>query len=420
MSGLDERLKALSPEKRRLLELRLRREGAGGDGEAGDTARPAGMAETETGGGGGEPADGPPAAMIFSLFFFSADGSSAAPGKYRMLLDCARFADRAGFSAVWTPERHFTDFGGLYPSPAVLGAALAAVTERTEIRAGSVVLPLHHPVRVAEEWAVVDNLSGGRVGISLASGWHPADFVLRPENWEERRDVMYRDLGILRRLWAGETVAMAGGGGHPAEVRLLPRPVRPELPVWVTSSGTAATWERAGEAGTNILAQMGSQPLPDLARKVELYRTARRRAGLDPASGTVTLMLHTYLDEDPEAARAAARAPLGEYLRTHARQRDSFLDLPGITAADHAQLIPLAVEHYLNAASLIGSPAGCSALIGRLAAIGVDEIACLVDFGLAMERVLAGLERLAELRSRHTPASPPSPRSPLDSIQENR
>jgi natural product biosynthesis luciferase-like monooxygenase protein len=397
VSGLDERLKALSPEKRRLLELRLRREG--GD-EAAAGAAGSAVSSGGVGGVGGE--GGPPAAMTFSLFFFSADGSSAAPGKYRLLLDCARFADRAGFAAVWTPERHFTDFGGLYPSPAVLGAALAAVTERTEIRAGSVVLPLHHPVRVAEEWAVVDNLSGGRVGISIASGWHPADFVLRPENWEERRDVMFRDLATLRRLWAGETVPMAGGGGHAAEVRLLPRPVRAELPVWVTSAGTAATWERAGEAGANVLAQLGSQPLPDLARKVQLYRAARQGAGHDPASGTVTLMLHTYLDEDPEAARAVARAPLAEYLRTHVRQRDSFVDLPGITATDHAQLMSLAVEHYLSSASLIGSPASCSALLGRLAAVGVNEVACLVDFGIDMDRVLAGLGRLAELRRRHT------------------
>ena len=393
MSGLEERLKALSPEQRRLLELRLKRGGAEGE-TAGAQASASTVAEAVD--------SGPPAPMRFSLFFFSADGSSAAPGKYRLVLDCARFADREGFSAVWTPERHFTDFGGLYPNPSVLGAALAAVTERVEIRAGSVVLPLHHPVRVAEEWAVVDNLSGGRVGISLATGWHPADFVLRPESWEERREVMYRDLGLLRRLWAGETVQLAGGGGHPAEVRLLPRPVRPELPVWVTSSGSAGTWERAGEVGAGVLAQMGSQPLPDLERKVGLYRGARQRAGLDPAGGTVTLMLHTYLDEDPEAARAAARAPLGQYLRTHARQRDSFLDLPGITATDHAELIPLAVEHYLHAASLIGAPAGCSALVNRLAAIGVDEIACLVDFGVELERVLAGLERLAELRRRHT------------------
>ena len=79
--------------------------------------------------------------------------------RYRLLLEGARFADRHGFAAVWTPERHFHAFGGLYPNPAVTGAALAAITERIGIRAGSVVLPLHNPIRVAEEWSVVDNLS---------------------------------------------------------------------------------------------------------------------------------------------------------------------------------------------------------------------------------------------------------------------
>ena len=71
---------------------------------------------------------------------------------------------RNGFKAVWTPERHFHAFGGLYPNPAVTSAAVAAITTRVRVRAGSVVLPLHNPIRVAEEWAVVDNLSQGRVG----------------------------------------------------------------------------------------------------------------------------------------------------------------------------------------------------------------------------------------------------------------
>src|SRR5215217_9633370 len=91
-------------------------------------------------------------ALDFSLFFFSSDGSTNKPDKYNLLLDCARFADAAGFRAIWTPERHFQEFGGLYPNPSVLAAALAMITKRIQIRAGSVVLPLHNPVRVAEEW----------------------------------------------------------------------------------------------------------------------------------------------------------------------------------------------------------------------------------------------------------------------------
>ncbi len=111
-----------------------------------------------------------PGRMDFSLFYFASAAQTAAEDSYRLLIEGAKFADRHGFKAVWTPERHFHSFGGLFPNPSLTSAAIAAITERVQIRAGSVVLPLHHPVRVAEEWAVVDNLSNGRVGISFASG----------------------------------------------------------------------------------------------------------------------------------------------------------------------------------------------------------------------------------------------------------
>src|SRR5690348_14609600 len=108
--------------------------------------------------------------MDFSLFYFATTDDGGFSDKYRLLIEGAKFADAHGFTAVWTPERHFHEFGGLYPNPSVTSAAIATVTERVQIRAGSVVLPLHDPLLVAEEWAVVDNLSHGRVSISFASG----------------------------------------------------------------------------------------------------------------------------------------------------------------------------------------------------------------------------------------------------------
>src|SRR5215212_2173828 len=111
----------------------------------------------------------------FSLLYFDGKGGAQRRDKYRLLTEGAKFADTHGFTAVWTPERHFHPFGGLYPNPSVTSAAIAAVTERVMIRAGSVVAPLHHPLRIAEEWSVVDNISGGRVGLSFASGWHAVD-----------------------------------------------------------------------------------------------------------------------------------------------------------------------------------------------------------------------------------------------------
>ncbi|HEX7241967.1 MAG TPA: MupA/Atu3671 family FMN-dependent luciferase-like monooxygenase, partial [Longimicrobiaceae bacterium] len=156
-------------------------------------------------------------AVDFSLFYFGGSAEGSARGRYRLLLEGAKWADRNGFTAVWTPERHFHAFGGLYPNPSVTSAALATVTERVRLRAGSVVLPLHDPIRVAEEWAVVDNLSDGRVELSFASGWHADDFVLAPERYEGRRDAMFDGIEEVRRLWRGGTVVRTGGRGEPVE-----------------------------------------------------------------------------------------------------------------------------------------------------------------------------------------------------------
>ena len=84
--------------------------------------------------------------MDFSLFYFASAEVGKSAEKYRLLIEGAKFADTHGFAAVWTPERHFHEFGGLYPNPSVTSAAIATVTERIQIRAGSVVLPLHDPL----------------------------------------------------------------------------------------------------------------------------------------------------------------------------------------------------------------------------------------------------------------------------------
>ncbi len=102
--------------------------------------------------------------LQFSLYFFGNYPAAYHEDKYRLILESARFADQHGFAAVWLPERHFHAVGGFSPNPSLLAAALARDTERIALRGGSVVLPLHHPVRVAEEWSLVDNLSHGRVG----------------------------------------------------------------------------------------------------------------------------------------------------------------------------------------------------------------------------------------------------------------
>jgi phthiocerol/phenolphthiocerol synthesis type-I polyketide synthase E len=356
-----------------------------------------------------EPAMSPPPGeereLAFSLMFFSDDGAREGVDKYRLLLESARFADAHGFEAIWTPERHFQNFGGLYPNPSVLSAALAMVTHRLQIRAGSLVLPLHHPIRIAEDWLLLDNLSGGRVGISFASGWHPADFSLAPDAYEDRRRILYEGIETLRRIWAEGRATTRGVGGGEIQVNVLPRPLQPELPIWITSSGTLETWVKAGEMGTNILSALPADPAEDLAQRVRLYRRARQEHGHDPRTGRVTLMAHTYIGADLVAVRERVRPQMTRYLKTFIAQGQRSVDLeslgldPGpLPERDLEDLAALSFERYFAERSLLGTPEKCARLIRDLKAAGVDEVACLVDFGLDEETVLAGLEELDALR----------------------
>jgi natural product biosynthesis luciferase-like monooxygenase protein len=338
----------------------------------------------------------------FSLFFF-ADGGVAGDDGYRLLLDSARFADANGFTAVWTPERHFHSFGGLYPNPAVTGAAVAAVTSRIGVRAGSVVAPLHHPVRIAEEWSVVDNLSQGRVGLSFASGWHATDFVLRPENYADRRSVTVETMDTVRRLWRGEEVEFADGVGEKRAVRIFPAPVQPELPVWVTSAGSPETFRTAGRAGAGLLTHLLGQDQARLAENVAAYRSAS-----DGGHGHVALMLHTLIGTDRAAVRELVREPFSNYLRSSAdlivKAAGSVLppgfDVDKLPERDKQFLIRHAFDRYFDSSGLFGTIDDGVAMVRRLAAIGVDEVACLIDFGVPREEVLRSLHHLADLRER--------------------
>jgi natural product biosynthesis luciferase-like monooxygenase protein len=369
------------------------------------------------------PARGPAAdrALEFSLFYFSSDESEGVSDKYKLLMDGARFADQHGFSAVWTPERHFNAFGGLYPNPAVTGAAVAAVTQRVQIRAGSVVLPLHHPLRVAEEWSVVDNLSKGRVGLSFASGWHPNDFVLKPENFADNKNVMLRNIEVVRSLWRGNAHSFDGPLGKPVEVKVLPRPVQKELPYWVTSAGNPETFAAAGRIGANVLTHLLGQTVEELADKLAAYRQAWADAG-HAGQGIVSLMLHTFVGPDEAAVRETVRRPLIEYLRSSAnlvkqyawafpafKRRegmstgtDSF-DLSTVSQDDMDALLEYSFERYYETSGLFGTPESCLKMIDAIKGIGVDDVACLIDFGVGSAAVLAHLPYLNDLRKRAKP-----------------
>jgi natural product biosynthesis luciferase-like monooxygenase protein len=349
--------------------------------------------------------------LQYSLFYFADDEEQGGADRYRLLLEGAKFADRHGFTAVWTPERHFHSFGGLYPNPSVASAAVAAVTERIRIRAGSVVLPLHSPIRVAEEWALVDNLSRGRVDVSFASGWHADDFVFQPENYASRKEVMFRDIDVVRRLWRGESVSMPGGTGKDVAVRIRPRPIQAELPVWITAAGNPETFRQAGERGANILTHLLGQNLEELTEKIAVYRAAYRASGHGPGAGHVTLMAHTFIGPDIEYVKEKVRRPFCNYLKSSvdllrnlARGLGQDFDAMSLSEDAMDKLLSHAFDRYFETSALFGTPSSCLRMIDTFKGIGVDEVGCLIDFGVDYDSVMSNLSHLDTLRKRTSEA----------------
>ncbi|HEU4508845.1 MAG TPA: MupA/Atu3671 family FMN-dependent luciferase-like monooxygenase [Pyrinomonadaceae bacterium] len=342
----------------------------------------------------------------FSLFYFASEESGTAEDRYRLLIEGAKFADEHDFTAVWTPERHFHEFGGIYSNPALTSAALATITERVQLRAGSVVLPLHHPIRVAEEWAFVDNVSQGRVAVSFASGWHSDDFVFAPENYPARKQLMLEQLEIVRSLWRGEAVSFKGGAGNDVEIKIHPRPVQPELPFWITSAGHADTFRAAGEAGASLLTHLLGQSIEELAEKIEIYRRSWRPRKGSAEKPFVTLMLHTFVGPDLAYVAEKVQGPLCRYLSSSIGLAKNFLRSLGhevadeLTSDDLEALLAHAFERYYQTSGLFGTPDTCMEMVDRLKLAGVDEIACLIDFGVDVNSVVFNLIYLDELRQR--------------------
>ena len=353
--------------------------------------------------------------MEFSLYYWGND-DGVGRDKYRTLLEGAQFGDKHGFCAVWTPERHFHAFGGPYPNPSVTGAAVAAVTQNLAVRAGSCVAPLHHTARIAEEWAVIDNITNGKTGLAIASGWQPDDFVLRPENTPPKnKPAMFEQIRDLRKLWAGEEVAFPRENGEMHSVLTQPRPVSKKLNIWVTTAGNPATWKEAGANGCNVLTHLLGQSVDEVGEKIKIYHAALREAGHNPDDFTVTLMLHSYLAATREEAEKVAREPMKDYLRSAAGLIKQYawafpafkkpegvdnafqLDLGSLNDEELEGILDFAFERYFNESGLFGTIEDAMARVAQVKEIGVTEVACLIDYGIDIDHVLEGLKPLAEV-----------------------
>jgi alkanesulfonate monooxygenase SsuD/methylene tetrahydromethanopterin reductase-like flavin-dependent oxidoreductase (luciferase family) len=236
---------------------------------------------------------------------------------YGELLEQVEAAETLGFHSFWVAEHHFHEYGGI-PRPPVWMAAAAARTRRIRLGAGVVVLPFDNPLRTAEDYAMVDVLSGGRLDLGTGAGYLPHEYAGFNLDPEEKRARFDENLEILLRAWTGERFSYEGCYHRVHEVQLNVLPVqRPRPPVWIATL-RAESAARIGARGfpVMLIPYASAETLPQMAESLVGYRAAFVQAGGRPEGATVPFGLHLHCAESTKQARAEAREPMERYVRT--------------------------------------------------------------------------------------------------------
>ena len=283
--------------------------------------------------------------VTFGLGLYTGQRAVATTGpRYRDAVALASAAEAAGFDAFWVSEHHGLDDGYL-PSPLTVLAAIATATERITLGTGVVIAPLHDPLRLAEDAAVVDHLSGGRLVLGLGIGYVDHEFRMFDSRWSQRGARLAETVEVLRRAWTGEPFTFAGRTMSFTDVRVTPRPYRDGgIPIWLGGYADAAV-ARAGRLADGHLTGRGEPRVIDAATSA--LRSVRRpeQEGFVRAVNVVCV-----LDEPGGHAASARRAFAAQQLGYEHLQagRDTYASLITDPKPDQG-LAAGSIERYIQA-----------------------------------------------------------------------
>jgi alkanesulfonate monooxygenase SsuD/methylene tetrahydromethanopterin reductase-like flavin-dependent oxidoreductase (luciferase family) len=299
---------------------------------------------------------------------------------YAELLEQAEAADALGFDSFWVAEHHFHEYGAV-PRPPVWMAAAAQRTKRIRLGAAVVVLPFDHPLRSAEDYAMVDVLSNGRLNLGVGSGYLRHEYDGFGVNVEEKRQRFDEGLEIVLKAWSGDRFSLRGRYYTVENVQLNVVPLqRPHPPVWIAVLRNDAAVQ-VGRRGfpMMMIPYATTEQISELADTVTAFRQAFVAAGGRPEDATVPFGLHTYCAESFDEARVQGKDAMDRYVRTrlYAKQRafDTLVDKDLVA---------------------YGSPDDIARVAQRYADAGLTHFLAIANFGgLAHARVLRSMELIA-------------------------
>jgi len=268
----------------------------------------------------------------------------------------AELAEACGFHGFFFGEHH-QDRDGFLPSPLIVCSAVAARTKTIQIGTSVVLLPLHHPLRVAEDVATLDIVSGGRVAFGVGLAYQDADFRAFGIEKKDRVGRFEEAIEILEKSWSGEYFSHSGKHFQIDDVRVLPRPIqRPRPPLWIGAWVPAAI-ERAARLG-DALVFSPSMPLAPTIEAVALYRAAAEKAG---RAGEVVMMRDAWVaDSLEDAARVYGPEVVAAYKYYWRNGAEAFRD---ITSEDELEFETMWKDRIIT-----GAPETCVAEFKRWSA----------------------------------------------------
>ena len=306
----------------------------------------------------------------------------------RRIVECAieeiQLAEELGFHSAWLTEHHFSRYG-LGSSPMVLVSTMAAHTKTIRLGTAVIIPNLHSPVKVAEETALVDLVSGGRLDVGLGRGSADYEFFDYDVDQNESQERFRESVGIIKGLWTTQDYSNEGRFYNVRHANLVPQPVqKPHPPIYIAATRTPATLEFAVSGGHPIL--MG--PTIDTATALEWchgYETMSLQAGQTEPMSRIPFFRYCYVAETEEQAREDTKAAL-RWSLDMIEWRKTFKEGGEVNHRiedwrKSRTSTPESLDHVYEKRAVIGTPEQCVAKIKELREHGIEYFGCNFAYG---------------------------------------
>jgi alkanesulfonate monooxygenase SsuD/methylene tetrahydromethanopterin reductase-like flavin-dependent oxidoreductase (luciferase family) len=327
---------------------------------------------------------------VGSYFFIQSPPGRSSSEIIRDEVEQMVLTEELGFDSVWLTEHHYADYG-LSSAPSVLLATLAARTQRVKLGIAVYVLPFHHPIRLAEETATIDILSGGRLTVGIGRGNRPLEFSGHGINLAESRSRTEEGVEVLRQAWTQDRVDFHGKHWDFDSIPVYPKPLtQPHPPIAVAAtSEESVRW--TAKMGFQLLNSGLTTPLEATLKQRELYAEALNESQAPEVAADLlsrwSVTKHMYIAPTDEEARADAEPAERWYADAFARSLSSegIKGLPESTYQDAARirqrLTAINFDELADGPLLIGSPETVARKVMELQAQGVGELIMWMNFG---------------------------------------